>query len=50
VGLVLVAWAYGLQERPLPTSAALLTIGGGIVAYRVGRSLGWLEHSPDWGS
>ncbi len=50
VGLVLVAWAYGLQERPLPTSAALLTIAGGIVAYRVGRGFGWLGHSPGRGS
>lgn len=43
VGLVLMAWIHGLRERPVPTSAALLTIAGGIVVYASGRALGWLR-------
>jgi APA family basic amino acid/polyamine antiporter len=45
VGLVLVASAHALWERPLPTSAALLTIGAGVIAYMTGRGLGWFERS-----
>jgi hypothetical protein len=42
VTLVVVAWVYGLQERPVPTGAALLTIVAGVVAFTVGRAAGWL--------
>jgi APA family basic amino acid/polyamine antiporter len=46
IALVLTAWVYGMQERPIPTGAALLTMGGGVVAYAIGRARGWLAERP----
>ncbi len=45
--LTVVAFLYGLRDRPVPTGAALLTILAGVVIFYVLRSRGWLSEATD---
>ncbi len=44
---VVLAWGYGLLMSPQPTGAALLTVIGGMIVYRIGSKRGWLTYTPE---
>ncbi len=44
--IVIFSWTQTLQEQPIPTGAALITIVSGLAIYHAGRALGWVADSP----
>jgi APA family basic amino acid/polyamine antiporter len=44
--IVIFSWTQSLQEQPIPTGAALITIVSGLAIYHAGRALGWVADSP----
>jgi APA family basic amino acid/polyamine antiporter len=45
--LTIIAFLYGLRDRPVPTGAALLTILAGVAVFYLLRSRGWLSETSE---